>query len=192
MDMKRLIHVGLLLVLLIILVIIFFRTGGEERIKPASSTTFPEQEPLSEEPEETTQITLFFPSEEDTLLHPEVRDIIASSSVGIQAKQVIEELIKGSQNGYISAVPPETKLRELFITEEGVAYVDFSREIQEKHNSGSSAEISTIFSIVNSLTYNFKSVKKVFILIDGGEKQTLGGHIDLSRPFLPQHDLIAN
>ena len=72
-----------------------------------------------------------------------------------------------------------------------MAYVDFSKEIQEKHLRGSSAEMATVFSIVNSLAYNFKSIKKVFILIDGVEKETLGGHISLSHPFLPQYDLVA-
>jgi hypothetical protein len=37
-----------------------------------------------------------------------------------------------------------------------------------------------------------KSVKKVFILIDGGERKTLGGHIDLTQAFLPQYDIVAN
>ncbi len=73
-----------------------------------------------------------------------------------------------------------------------MAYVDFSEEIVEKHLSGSSAEISTIFSVVNSLAYNFDAIEKVFILIEGQERETLGGHINLSRPFLPLYDLIAN
>jgi hypothetical protein len=51
--------------------------------------------------------------------------------------------------------------------------------------------MATIFSIVNSLTYNFKPIRKVFILVEGGEKETLGGHISLAQPFLPKHDLVA-
>jgi spore germination protein GerM len=77
------------------------------------------------------------------------------------------------------------------VTRSGVAYVDFSKDIVEKHLSGSSAEISTIYSVVNSLAYNFDSIKRVFILIEGREKETLGGHISLSKAFLPLYDLIA-
>ena len=72
-----------------------------------------------------------------------------------------------------------------------MAYVDFSREIMDKHLSGSSAEMITIYSIVNSLSYNLKPIKKVFILIDGGEKKTLGGHIDLTSAFQPIYDIVA-
>jgi len=190
-DKKRLALLGVLFVLLIVLVIIFLRSGGEEKIEKPPATPPSEPESVPTEPPETKKVVLFFLSEEDSFLHPEEREISAGSSIVYQAKQTMEELIKGSESGYVSPFPSETRLRELFVTGEGVAYVDFSREIWEKHLAGSSAEISTIYSIVNSLAYNFKSIKRVFILIEGGEKETLGGHINLSRSFGPQYDLIA-
>lgn len=192
MDVKRLVVLGVLFVLLIILAVIFFNSGSEEKIKQVSPSSTLESDALSTEPPEMKEITLFFLSEKDSLLHPEEREIIASSSIIQQARQAVEELINGSQNGSISPFPPETKLREFFMTREGIAYVDFSREIQERHLSGASAEISTIYSIVNSLTVNFESIKRVFILIDGDGRETLRGHIDLSRPLLPRYDLIVN
>ena len=191
MGRKRVAILGVLFVVLVILVLVFFVGGIKERIAPTPPATPPEVEPLQVQPGQTRTIILFFLSEEDTLLHPEQREIPADSSVVRQAKRTIEELINGSQKGYISPFPPEAKLRELYVTEEGVAYVDFSKDIVEKHLSGSSSEISTIFSVVNSLAYNFDDIEKVFILIEGRERETLGGHINLSRPFLPLYDLIA-
>jgi len=192
MEMKRIALLGLLLIVLIILIVIFFGSGGEKYKKEAYTTTSPALDQLPGEVQDSKKIILFFASEDDTFLHPEERDIPSDSSIAQQAKQIIKELIKGSQNNFILPLPPETKLREIFITKEGIVYVDFSREIQEKHLSGSSAEILTIFSIVNSLAYNFKSIKRVFLLIEGNEKETLAGHVDLSRPILPRYDLIAN
>lgn len=192
MEMKRIALLGLLLIVLIILIVIFFRIGGEKYKKEAYATTSPASDQLPGEVQDSKKIILFFASEDDTFLHPEERDIPSDSSIAHQAKQIIKELINGSQNSYILPLPPETKLRELFITKEGIVYVDFSREIQEKHLSGSSAEILTIFSTVNSLAYNFKSIKRVFLLIEGNERETLAGHVDLSRPLLPRYDLIAD
>lgn len=192
METKRLALLGLLVVTLIILIFIFFQSTGSERIKKASTVSLPESGGLKVNSQQTKSTKLFFLSEEDSMLHSEEREIVDSPSLVNQAKQVIEELLKGSQNNAVSPFPPETKLREIYFTEEGIAYVDFSKEIQERHPSGSMAEIATVYSVVNSLTYNFKSIKRVFILIDGGEKETLGGHIDLSRPLLPYYDLIAN
>jgi spore germination protein GerM len=191
MDRKRIAILGILFVVLVVLVIVFFKSGLKEKIIPAVPISPPDVEPLQVQPGQTKIVILFFLSEDDTLLHPEEREIPADTSVVHQAKRTIQELIKGSQRGFISPFPPETKLKELYVTDEGVAYVDFSKDIVEKHLSGSSAEISTIFSVVNSLAYNFNSIERVFILIEGRERETLGGHINLSRPFLPLYDLIA-
>jgi len=191
METKKILILVSLFVLLVVLVILFFNRGGEEKIKPGPEEVSTELKIEPSEEVEFKKITLFFPSEADSLLHPEEREIVASSSLVKEAKQTVLELLEGSKSGYLSPFPPETRLRELYFTEEGIAYVDFSREIQEKHISGSTAEMATVFSVVNSLTYNFKSIKRVFILIEGGEKETLGGHINLSRPFLPKYDLIA-
>lgn len=191
MDKRRVIIVGFLFVLLVVLVVLFLSRSGEERIKRAKEVSPPELERAPGEAGEAKTVVLFLPAEEDSFLHREEREIWSSPSVVEEAKQVVEELLKGSKNGYLSPFPPETSLREIFLTQEGIAYVDFSREIQENHLHGSSAEMATIFSIVNSLTYNFKPIKKVFILVEGGEKETLGGHISLAQPFLPKYDLVA-
>lgn len=192
MDKRKLVILAILVLVLVILVIVYLNLGGTVKPRPTQFISSTPDESGSEAPKEPTTIILFFPSEHDGLLHREEREIISESSVALQAKRIISELLSGSQQGFLSPIPPDTRLRELYITREGVAYVDFSREIMDKHLSGSSAEMSTIYSIVNSLAYNLKPIKRVFILIDGGEKKTLGGHIDLANPFQPLYDIVAN
>lgn len=191
MNKTKLGVLGLLFLVLIVLIFFLFRGGGGEKAKPAAETPSAETQHQPQNEEKGKQVTLFFLSEEDSLLHPEEREIAEGSSVAEEAKEVIDELIKGPRSELISSLPSETKLRQLFITKDGMAYVDFSKEIMEKHPSGSSAELSTVYCVVNSLAYNFSSLKKVFILVEGGERETLDGHIDLSKPFLPDYTLIA-
>jgi spore germination protein GerM len=182
---------GLSLIVVLVLAAVLFRGEGEEKIRPAAETT-PAESPAEPAPaREAKTIQLLFLSEDDSLLHPEQREILAGPSVVEEAEQAVRELIRGSVKGYISPLPPETRLRQLFITKDGTAYVDFSREIMEKHPSGSSAELATVYSIVNTLAANFKPIKKVFILVEGSEKETLGGHINLSKPFVPLLSLNA-
>lgn len=179
------------LIVLGVLAVVFFKDGRREFVKPTLDAP-PDQPSVVEETSHATkEIVLFFPAEEDSLLHPERRSILSGASVAEEAKRAVEELIKGSAQGLLSPLPDQTRLRELFITRDGTAYVDFSREFMEKHPSGSSAELTTVYSVVNSLTYNFKPIKKVFILVDGGEKETLGGHINLSQAFTQLSSLIA-
>lgn len=141
---------------------------------------------------EKKEVIIFFPSEENSLLYPETREIYLTPSLIQQAKQVILELIKGPENNHLPSLPPTTKLREIFITDDGTAYIDFSKEIYQQHPGGSEAEIISVYAIVNSLTYNFPQIKRVQILIEGLEKETLNGHIDLTKPFSPRFNLIAS
>jgi len=182
---------GLSLIVVLVLAAVLFRGEGGEKIKPASEIA-PAQNPPEPAPARKSKIVkLFFISEDDSLLHPEQREILAGPSIVEEAEQAVEELIRGSDKGYLSPLPPETKLRQLFVTKDGVAYVDLSREIMERHPSGSSAELATVYSIVNTLAYNFKPIKKVFLLVEGSEKETLSGHINLSQPFVPLYSLNA-
>jgi germination protein M len=192
MDAKKITTLGALVVVLLVLAVVFFRSGGKEKIKHFLDEPLQETDNLSEDPIQKRSITLYFLSEDDNYLHAEKREIVDNPSIVHQAIQTIEELLKGSKNGLLSPIPAGTELREFFVTKRGVAYVDFSSEIRDEHLSGTSAEIGTVFAVVNTLTYNFKTIKKVFILIDGSEKETLAGHVDLSRPLVPRYDLVTN
>ena len=190
-EKKEYIILGAMFAVLLILILLFFISGGEKRKKSAPPPPPVETEEAEAEVLEFKTVTLFFLSGDDRLFHGEEREIYPGSSLVFEMKQTIEELLKGSNNGLISPFPPETKLREIFFSEDGIAYVDFSREIQDDHISGTTAEVETIYSIVNSLAYNYEEVKSVFILVDGNGKETLKGHIDISRPLVPKFSLIA-
>ncbi len=183
---------GLSVVVVLVLAVVLFRGEGGEKIKAASEPAPVAAGPADEAPAAAKTVTLFFLSEEDSLLHSEERQILADPSIAAEAKQAVEALIRGSEKGYVNPLPPETHLRQFFVTREGVAYVDFSKEIMEAHPSGSSAELSTVYSIVNTLAYNFKPIKRVFILVEGSEKETLGGHINLNEAFVPMYSLNAH
>jgi hypothetical protein len=130
------------------------------------------------------KVSLFFPSKvRDGLLEAETRKIYSSDQLTIEAKQIIAELIAGSREGRDAALPPETRLREVFITE-GLAIVDLTKEASSNHPGGLTQEITSIYAVVNSLTENLSGVERVQILIEGMEAETLAGHVDLTRPFL--------
>ncbi|MFQ6069282.1 MAG: GerMN domain-containing protein [Candidatus Aminicenantales bacterium] len=191
MTRKRITVLSFLSILLVFLVVIFITKTGPRRITKRADSLSRQISEKGEEKRENKKVTLFFLSERDSNLHPEQREIFTDEEVEVEAKQVIKELIKGSEKEYLTPLPPETQLREVFVTRDGTAYVDFTRSIQEGNILGSSAEISTVYAIVNSLTYNFKQIRRVYIMVEGMEKETLGGHINISRPLLPKYDLIS-
>lgn len=175
------------------LALFFFLSDNRESIKKGGRGTeaaAAEREEADARPMRT--VKLMFLDEDRTVFIPEEREIIADeTSPSVEARQIVAELIKGSREGLLSAVPPETKLIQVYITKAGTAYVDFSREFSERHPSGTSAEMETIYAVVDSLAYNLTSVKNVCLLIDGEERETLAGHIAINRPIPPDFTLIA-
>ncbi|MCX6567057.1 MAG: GerMN domain-containing protein [Candidatus Aminicenantes bacterium] len=190
----RAVLIPILAVAVVGLAVFFFLSDNRESIKKARPGAGPTAEegtsPADSRPKRTVNL-LFLRDESDALI-PEAREIVADpSSPAFEAREILGELLKGSQSGLLSTVPPETKLIQVYITKDGTAYVDFSREFADRHPSGSNAEIATIYAVVDSLAYNLKSVKKVCLLVDGEERETLAGHIAINHPILPDFSMIA-
>ena len=187
---KKLTTLFILLGILVVVLLVFFFGGRREKIRHQAGPSISASGGGQVQEVKMKRVTLFFMSESDSLLHPEEREIRAGT-LNEEARAVVEELIKGSRSGLLSTLPETTRLRQVFVTSDGTAYVDLSRQIMEASYYGSSGEMAAVYSIVNSLTYNFKSVKRVSLLVEGNERETLGGHIDLSRPFSPDYSLVA-
>lgn len=190
-TLKPALVLGALSVLLLVLVIIFFSGGGREKVKRFVDANTPKPQAAAEEPAATKTVTLFFLDDDDDFLHRETRPIAAGPTVAEEAERALAELIKGSEGSLVSPLPPQTKVRQVFIGKDGVATVDFSRDVAEKFSYGSTMELAAVYAVVNTLAFNFKAVKKVVILVEGAEKETLGGHVDLTRAFLPDYSLVA-
>jgi hypothetical protein len=150
----------------------------ENPFKPPSQPLYaPTDPPLS--------VKIFFPAVDgDVLLTAEDEMIFKSAELGNRARQILQKLQEGPQSEKMSpSFPKDTKLQDLFISEQGIAFVDFSNAIAANHPGGVRNELATIYSIVDSLTYNLPEIKQVKILIGGVEKETLAGHCVLLLPL---------
>jgi len=137
------------------------------------------------------EVVLFFEESEGENLGPERRKIFETSSPIDQAKQIVVELISGPRDPkLLPTLPPETQLLGLYLDRTGTAYVDLSPDLVARHPGGTSEELATIFSLVDSLTYNLPEIKKVHILIGGEERDTLKDHLDLRRDYLPDLSIV--
>ena len=126
---------------------------------------------------------LYFGDESSDFLVTEFRRVSSSDTPERMAAVLIEELIKGPTARGVRTIPDQTEIRSVNIDRQGQLQVDFSRDLSEFHPGGSSSEIMTVFSIVNTLTQNVEEVKSVKILIDGKAIDTIAGHIDCRQPF---------
>jgi len=146
----------------------------------------PEAEPSRFVPEiAKSGAHLYFSDADHRYLTAEERTLAQPDTVVERARGMVYALIDGPNGPMTPTIPPETKLLALYVTQEGIAYVDFNRAISEKHPGGGMSELLTIFSIVNTLALNIQEIKAVKILIEGREAKTLAGHIDIRFPFRP-------
>jgi spore germination protein GerM len=126
---------------------------------------------------------LFYVSEDGMSLTSVEREVAYGDGALEQAREIVSAQIAPVVEPLVSAVPPGTALRAVFLTDTGDAYVDLSREVVSAHPGGTVNELLTIYTIVNALTDNLPAVTGVQLLVDGRELETLSGHIDLRRPL---------
>jgi spore germination protein GerM len=130
---------------------------------------------------------LFYVSDDGLHLTSVERDVPFADQTVAQARRIIEAQLAPVDAPLVSAIPAGTTLRAIFVTEQGAAFVDLSREAASAHPGGSLNELLTVYTIVQSLTTNLRAVTSVQLLVDGKEVDTLAGHIDIKRP-LPRAD----
>ena len=158
------------------------RWSGAPDRTTASST-------LESAPEDVRKITarLYYVSGDGTRLTSVEREVPFAEQTVTQARRIIEAQLAPVDAPLVTAIPAGATLRAIFVTEQGSAFVDLSREIAAAHPGGSLNELLTVYTIVQALTTNLPAVTSVQLLVDGKEVDTLAGHVDLTRP-LPRAD----
>jgi len=141
-------------------------------------------------PKRDMEVNLYFADPDSEYLSAERRIIYKAITQKQRITQTIKELISGPRGRLIRTTPAQTILKSVRIDNKGVVFLDFTAHLSRNHPGGSSAEISTVYSIVNTVLLNFKETTRVKILINGQEIKTLAGHIDCSVPLLADKILI--
>lgn len=103
----------------------------------------------------------------------------------LRARIVVERQLAAPPRRLLSAFPTGTRLRGVFLADDGNLFVDLSGEVTSQHSGGSLDELLTVYALVNAVTTNVHEVAGVQILVDGREVDTLAGHIDLRQPLTP-------
>ena len=110
------------------------------------------------------------------------RSVWEKLNLSQKADLILSELIKGPLSEMSTRiVSPKTKILSLTI-QNGLATIDFSREIQNDFTGGALEEDMTIKSILWSMM-QIPGIKGVRILINGEFGDSIGGHILLDHTF---------
>ncbi|MGE5543573.1 MAG: GerMN domain-containing protein [Bacillota bacterium] len=155
--------------------------------KPGMSENSDTPDISTQPTQEKERVTLYFADKDAMYLVPETRTV--DKKDGTLEAAVVRELTKGPQKaGSVSTIPEGTKVLSVTV-DNGVAYVNFSKEFQTKHWGGSAGEIMTIYSVVNTLT-ELPGIEKVQFLLEGDKLESILGHMDTRVPIEPDPNLV--
>ena len=184
MSLARVAAVLIAFLLLIVGAIAFWSDSPMTLSRPAVRRASEATRPRSGGSRKT--VMLFFVAQDQTILQEEAREIEGGTTTTEDAKRTMQELTRGPESELKATIPHAAQVHNLFVDSSGTAYVDFNRELKEGHPGGAREELYTVFSIVNTLAFNFPQIKRVQILIEGGEISTLRGGVNTRMPLAPR------
>ena len=178
------------LAVLVLIAVSIARMYGPPRTSPSEApvTSAPST------PKETAHITatLFFGTPDGRALVPIRREVPLADTVVEQGRQIVtSQLAELPPAPNVSVIPSGTMLRAFYVTERGDAFVDLSGDVVRGHPGGSLNELLTVYAIVNAVAANLPAARRVQILVDGKEADTLVGHVDLRRPLTRDDSLVT-
>lgn len=136
---------------------------------------------------ENLTIKVYYPDENATGLVAVEKSIKAAGQE--KYKAAVEALMAGTdKKGLVNVFPKKSQLLQISLNGT-TAQVDFNKSLAKDFVGGSTGEEMLVGSVVNTLT-EFPEIKKVQILIDGKEVETISGHMDLSQPLARMEELI--
>jgi len=134
-------------------------------------------------PVQTVRVTIFFPGKDDEKLHAEERDIPKPAGPSAYLKALFAELKRGpTREALVAALPGKIALRGAYLPADGVAVLDLAMDPSPSY--GSSEEVTIVAALVDTVLQNVAGTTRVRLLVNGEPAETLGGHVDLTRPLL--------
>jgi hypothetical protein len=130
---------------------------------------------------------LFFLAKGQKILQEEPREIEGGTTTTAMARRTLEELVRGPESELKATLPPAAHVYNVFVDSSGTAYADFSRQLRDGLSGDAEEEGYAVFSIVDSLAYNFPQIRQVQILTEGGEIYTLRGSVITRSPLTPRY-----
>lgn len=129
----------------------------------------------------TEQVTLYVADDNPGVLRVRATRIPLPSGRQERAQELLRALLaiyldKSSPHALASG----SEVRNVFLSDPGLAVIDVNSSLAEQHRSGILVEELTVASMVETLSANVPGIARVKILVDGKPRETLAGHADLS------------
>jgi hypothetical protein len=132
----------------------------------------------------TEEVTLFVAYDDTGVLLAQAARIPLPSV----RQQRAEELLRSLLALYLNKASPHplpegADVRSVYLVDPGLAVIDINAAFADGHRSGVLSEELTVASMIETLSANLPGILRVKILVEGKQRDTLAGHVDLSGFF---------
>lgn len=148
---------------------------------------------------QTESITLMIAHDDGGEIHARSLTLPVSSNQQQRAQEILRQLLTMYQaKGSPHPITMNAEVRNVYLTQSGTAVVDVNGAFADGQTSGVLAEELTLVSFAQTLAMNAPNISAVKFLVDGQERETLAGHVDISGAFSTAdasqlaHQLTAN
>jgi len=133
----------------------------------------------------TERVTLFVAYDDDGTLHAQSAQIPLPSGRQQRAEELLRALLAIYQEKTSSPhrLGSGAEIRSVFLVDPGVAVIDINSAFADTHRSGVLVEELSVMSMIHTISANTPGIQKVKILVEGKQRETLAGHVDLTDYF---------
>jgi hypothetical protein len=176
----RNVQITLILLFLLVLVsgvyIVHLRRGTQDNLRAAAENRA--VAPPETGTREPVRLTIAY--DDDAVFRSRQVTGVLPDEPEARAKAVLQLLIEQ----YVSRPSPHplaagSAVKTVFLVNEKFAVLDLNEEFADAHRSGIMVEDFTVLSLIDTLESNFPHLEQVKFLVDGKERDTLAGHVDL-------------
>ena len=141
----------------------------------------PEAKPVSAPVSgDTAAVALFIPDDSEGLLVRKDLSVSVPSDPSGRVREILRALVTACQaKNSTHPMPADADIKEVFLPSTGLTVINANAAFGDGHRSGILVEELTIAAIARTLAVNSPDIKQFKLLIDGKERETLAGHVDL-------------
>lgn len=180
---SRRLQIALLVLVLVILGMTFYALHLKqkaERLQAASENAAPVAAP-PEGPQGTSKV--FVAYDKDLTIRQEQLAVPVRADASEQARIVLHELLTRYQSKTSShTIGTGSDVKAVYVVND-VAVIDLNSTFADTHRSGVMEEQLSLVSIAETAAAALPKVNKIRFLIDGHERETLAGHVDLQQVY---------
>ena len=153
--------------------------------KKMQASREPHPVPQVHQPDVARKGVLFFVAD-GTRLAREARELPSCTDAETCVKDLLDELFSGPLGDLEEALPEGVELTGVRL-EGNLAVVDVSKAFATDLPVGSSAEMLAVYSIIDTVCFNFPQIARVRITVEGAATNL--NHLDLMDPLPPDYSL---